>query len=727
MNTRSFFNWKSLLILAGLPFVAAWLAGEPSTASGGDTVSAGASTDTLAAADADTLPAIALTNSAQPSPATLPAGMQLYPGTQEVVKMAQAGISDDVMLAYVTNSNARFGVSSDQIIYLNDLGVSGAVVTAMMQHDTAASTTAANLLPPAPLTPATAPPPAMDYTNPPTSVADDSGMGYPPAQPSDNQDYNDYAGPAPGDYNGTDDTGYFYNSLQPYGSWVYVAGSGLCWQPTVCLRDHAWRPYFDRGRWLYSDCGWYWQSDYSWGWAAFHYGRWFRDDHQGWMWRPNRVWGPAWVAWRQNRDYCGWAPLPPSAVFIPGTGFRFHDRAVGASFGFGLSSGLFAFIPIERIGDSAPSRYVVSPWDRERVFNDSHALNSLATIQNHRVANLGIDPRIVDQRSGVRVRRATIQVTAGADANGRVQADHLGRHDGSLVIFRPQLPSATVWRGTRPAVGAAGMSTPRTAFGAQPAAISARTQTVTAPGGMPTPSAASGGNFSHIQVYHPTHEEPRPANGVSWYTPSAAPNTPVRATSAGTYPPNSMVLVGQRNVSNPQWNSTQPGTHVYMVQPGSSAGYSVTRGTPNGDASQTTRSSRVTGGSSAGYYQYNGGSYYRAPVMAEAAPAPGAGTYSGQGYGARQSGYGSASQDSSYRAAPQSRGNYSGPVPQQNYSAPTPRENYSAPAPRQSYSAPASRQNYSAPASSYSSRSPSSSGSSSSSSSSSQSGQSRGH
>src|SRR6185369_10574223 len=49
---------------------------------------------------------------------------------------------------------------------------------------------------------------------------------------------------------------YFYDSLAPYGSWIDIQGYGLCWQPTTVVLNAGWSPYCDRGRWVYSDCGW---------------------------------------------------------------------------------------------------------------------------------------------------------------------------------------------------------------------------------------------------------------------------------------------------------------------------------------------------------------------------------------------------------------------------------------------------------------------------------------
>ena len=79
-------------------------------------------------------------------------------------------------------------------------------------------------------------------------------------------------------------TTYFYDTLSPYGSWIYVNGYGRCWRPSVCVYNPAWQPYCDHGHWVYTNCGWYWYSDYSWGWAPFHYGRWFQHPGMGWCW-----------------------------------------------------------------------------------------------------------------------------------------------------------------------------------------------------------------------------------------------------------------------------------------------------------------------------------------------------------------------------------------------------------------------------------------------------------
>ncbi len=145
---------------------------------------------------------------------------------------------------------------------------------------------------------------------------------------------------------------YFQAQLAPYGTWMQVGGV-LCWRPDSALRaDPDWRPYYDMGRWVYTENGWFWQSDYGWGDIPFHYGRWFRDPVQGWLWMPDYTWGPAWVCWRQaEADACiGWAPLPPGAVFIDG-GWMYHGARVAVGFDFGLGAGVFVFMGYDHFHD----------------------------------------------------------------------------------------------------------------------------------------------------------------------------------------------------------------------------------------------------------------------------------------------------------------------------------------------------------------------------------------
>jgi len=413
-------NGSLALMLAGLPLLAGNVGGDDSSIS----------TSAPPPPPAASQPPVAPVASQPPSPP-----VKLSSGAAEIVKLAQAGVGEDVMLAYVGNVKSKFTLGSDQIVYLNDLGVTSPVIKAMIQHDDAIDAAARDYAM-SQLPPTIPPPPTNPY--PPAPTDDGSQPPMPPpdasANPLDNT----------GDYPVADDTDYFYNSLAPYGNWVDVAGCGLCWQPTVIVVNHDWRPYGDHGRWLYSDCGWYWQSDYSWGWAAFHYGRWFEDPRRGWVWLPGRAWAPAWVSWRRSQEYCGWAPLPPSARYFPGSGLAYNNHLAPANFEFGLKPAQYTFIPLARLTDYAPARYAASGPQAVEIAGQSTVINHYAT-QNKRVVNHGIAPEEVTVASGTEVRRVEILDLPG-NRNDSVISDHLGKQGGGLVIYRPQLPTPSARR-----------------------------------------------------------------------------------------------------------------------------------------------------------------------------------------------------------------------------------------------------------------------------------------
>lgn len=362
---------------------------------------------------------------AVPAPAqerTLPSNLKPSTPAGDVIKMAQAGVEESVMLAYITNSATLFSLTPDDIIYLNDLGVASNVVTAMMQHDQdrknywANQSVAANA--------AAAP----TYVNPPPAETQAAAAPAPVAEavpaPAANVTYN-----------------YFYDSLSPYGTWVEIEGYGRCWQPTVVVVNRGWRPYCDGGRWIYTDYGWYWMSDYSWGWAPFHYGRWFTHPRYGWCWWPDRVWGPSWVSWRYSNDYCGWAPLPPAAYYRPGFGFSYYGSSVGVSFGFGLGADFFTFVSWNNFCHSRPWHHRV-PRDRAtQVFNNTTIVNNYVTGNNNTVINQGIGRDRVRERTREEVRVVSIQ-----DSQSRVGRGERGErfaNDGrSLIVHRPRIPES---------------------------------------------------------------------------------------------------------------------------------------------------------------------------------------------------------------------------------------------------------------------------------------------
>ena len=277
----------------------------------------------------------------------------LPPGVQDVIKLVKAGLGEEVVLAHIKNTGATYTLSADQIIHVHQQGVSENEMKALMGSGSA--TVPASPAPvPAPAPVVTTPAPAQALTAPapvpptPTYAPVPSAPTVPmaPTVPA--------AAPA--------SLASFQAQLAPYGAWMDVPGYGLCWRPSVAATDPYWRPYCDQGHWVYTADGWFWQSDYPWGDIAFHYGRWCRDS-LGWLWVPGYDWAPAWVCWRQADGYCGWAPLPPGAVFRAGVGLWWGGR-VALDVDFGLGADMFTFVPYDRFWDHNLHAYLLS---RERV------------------------------------------------------------------------------------------------------------------------------------------------------------------------------------------------------------------------------------------------------------------------------------------------------------------------------------------------------------------------
>src|SRR5881628_3479034 len=63
--------------------------------------------------------------------AASPAPPAVSPTVAEVIRLAESGVSEDVIMAYIQNSPGAFDLSADQILYVKDLGLSSQVTTAM--------------------------------------------------------------------------------------------------------------------------------------------------------------------------------------------------------------------------------------------------------------------------------------------------------------------------------------------------------------------------------------------------------------------------------------------------------------------------------------------------------------------------------------------------------------------------------------------------------------------
>ncbi|HEX7863154.1 MAG TPA: DUF6600 domain-containing protein [Verrucomicrobiae bacterium] len=399
-------------------------------------------------------------------PPTTPPDVKLTPGVDEIIKLLQSGVSETVVLLYIEKSQEPFQLDAADIVYLNDIGVPPTVLAAMLNHDGAdpgivhdVISTNSVAIAPAPLPNTngianlTATAPQVEISSNYFAAPQPGGTIVSDAQQAVAQQPTvvvEQQQPAVVVEQPAVTYGYFYNSLSPYGSWVYVTDYGWCWQPTIAVTHRTWRPYLHGGRWLSSDAGWYWHSDYSWGWAPFHYGRWYCAPRLGWVWTPDYTWGPSWVTWRRSGAYCGWAPLPPRCDVRPGVGFSYWGRGVSFNFNFGYSHDYYAFVPTRHFGHRRPVDHVVPSHNTVNIYKDSTVVNNYIVGNNNTIVNNGIGRDYV--ASHVRGEIPRVRV-ADAPANNRtVRPDRLVSNGAETVVYRPNRPDPTLVKAHETAV-----------------------------------------------------------------------------------------------------------------------------------------------------------------------------------------------------------------------------------------------------------------------------------
>uniref|UniRef100_A0A7V2ZJI2 Uncharacterized protein n=1 Tax=Ignavibacterium album TaxID=591197 RepID=A0A7V2ZJI2_9BACT len=188
--------------------------------------------------------------------------------------------------------------------------------------------------------------------------------------------------------------GYFYTNLTPYGTWIEIDYGVVAWRPTIIKRN--WAPY-KIGRWIWTDYGWYWDSYEPFGHIVFHYGRWYYDDYYGWIWIPDDEWAPAWVEWRYDDDYIGWAPLHPYAVFSINFGIR-------VTYEYYVPYTHWHFVTYKNFCNPYVYNYYVPAKHKYRIYNRTKERYDYR-YYNGRVRNEGVDFDLIRKRSGQKIEK----------------------------------------------------------------------------------------------------------------------------------------------------------------------------------------------------------------------------------------------------------------------------------------------------------------------------------
>ena len=210
-------------------------------------------------------------------------------------------------------------------------------------------------------------------------------------------------------------SGYFYTELAPYGNWIEIDRGVIVWRPTIIRVD--WMPY-TMGRWIWTYDGWYWDSYEPFGYITFHYGRWFYDDYYGWLWYPDYEWAPAWVEWRYDNAYIGWAPLHPYAIFSISIGIHFTTVYTTPYYHW-------HFVRYNHFCDPYVYNYYAAPNYRYRIFSGTKYRTNYG-YYNGRIQNKGVDVGYIRTRSGQEIKqRDLVRVNNSRELN----RDSYGKRD----------------------------------------------------------------------------------------------------------------------------------------------------------------------------------------------------------------------------------------------------------------------------------------------------------
>ena len=195
--------------------------------------------------------------------------------------------------------------------------------------------------------------------------------------------------------------GFFYSNLAPYGSWIELNNGVTVWRPNFMRTN--WAPY-EYGQWIWTNNGWYWDSYEPFGWIAYHYGRWYYDDYYGWIWVPDDQWAPAWVEWRYDNNYIGWAPLPPYANFSVSLGIHF-------SINFFTPYSHWHFVRYNHFCNPHVSNYYIGHKYVSGFFSRTKYRTNYG-FQDGRVVNRGVDINFIKRRSGQNIKIREIKAVS---------------------------------------------------------------------------------------------------------------------------------------------------------------------------------------------------------------------------------------------------------------------------------------------------------------------------
>ena len=140
---------------------------------------------------------------------------------------------------------------------------------------------------------------------------------------------------------------------------------------------------------------------------------------------PDDVWVPAWVEWRYDDDYIGWATLPPYARFNLTFGIQYTTRWIAPAH-------YWNFIRYNRFGSVIRYRDTAQEEYARCLIHNSRNGPQYRT-EHERIINRGIDRSIIERRGNVRF--TSTEVREFREQSGERMTRSNGRQ--CIEIYRP--------------------------------------------------------------------------------------------------------------------------------------------------------------------------------------------------------------------------------------------------------------------------------------------------
>jgi hypothetical protein len=166
------------------------------------------------------------------------------------------------------------------------------------------------------------------------------------------------------------------------------------------------------------------------------------DDAYGWAWMPGTDWAPAWVAWRTDADYVGWAPLPPAAGWNETSGLASGDMG-------SVPTDAWCFVPRDHMMDASVGVQVTSVA-RNVTLLDGAQDETRFEVRGGHPFNVGIDINLFEKSIGRPVpRQRIVDVAAPARSDHRAEGGTVGYYRPAIhppMPDRPPVPTPAMQR-----------------------------------------------------------------------------------------------------------------------------------------------------------------------------------------------------------------------------------------------------------------------------------------